>query len=191
MTGLYTVSTDTLAITASQKDSQAFEILYDRFSGPLLSIIYRMTQDRELSDDLLQDCFIRIWKNLHTYDASKALFFTWSAKIARNTVIDYFRSKNFKAKAIQMPEAYEYYRESNTSMIEDKQMLQQAVQQLELQYRTIIDLVYIWGFTQDEVSKMLNIPLGTVKSRARTAILQLRKALNVSWILKNLLKVDN
>lgn len=180
MTGLDTASIETLDETAFQKDSKAFEKLYDRFSGPLLSIIYRITQDRELSDDLLQDCFIRIWKNLHTYDANKALFFTWSAKIARNTVIDYFRSKNFKSKAIQMPEAYEYYKESDTRMTEDKHILHQAVQQLETQYRIIIDLVYIWGFTQDEVSKMLKIPLGTVKSRARTAILQLRKVLSVS-----------
>lgn len=175
-----TISIRALVETARKKDSKAFELLYEKFSGALFGIIFRMTNDQELSNDLLQDCFIRIWKSLEIYDADKALFFIWSARIARNTVIDHFRSKNFKHKPIQMPDVYEYYQESNASMTEDKHMLQQAVQQLTSQYRNIIDLVYIWGFTQDEVSKMLNIPLGTVKSRARIAILQLRKALNIS-----------
>lgn len=165
---------------ASARDIKAFEQLYQKTCGPLYSIIFRITQDKELSNDLLQDSFIRIWKNLETYDASKARFFTWAARIARNTTIDYLRSKSFKATAIQKHDVYEYYKEKTASMPEDKKMMQEVIMHLDVQYRTIIDLVYIWGFTQDEVSKMLNIPLGTVKSRARTAILQLRKALNIS-----------
>lgn len=185
MSGIRTPESEPLLIErlveqACAKDIKAFEQLYQHTCGALYGIIFRITQDKALTEDLLQDTFIRIWKNMDSYDPSKARFFTWAARIARNTTIDYFRSKTFKATAIQMHDIYEYCKQESASMPEDKKMMQEAIMHLDVQYRTIIDLVYIWGFTQDEVSKMLNIPLGTVKSRARSAILQLRKALNIS-----------
>lgn len=158
------------------RSRECFSELYDRYSNALMGVIFRITNDTELSEDLLQDTFIRIWRSIETFDAAKGSFFTWAVRIARNTVTDYFRSKNYKNQQIQKPVLYEVYHERLVEKdTEQQKMLHNIVLKLDPAYRQIIDLVYIWGFTQEEVSKMLDMPLGTVKTKARTAIQQLRK----------------
>ena len=78
------------------KDANAYNVLYDNYSSALYGIVSRIIPAEEIAQDLLQDVFIKIWKNIEKYDTSKGRLFTWMLNIARNSAIDYSRSKQFK-----------------------------------------------------------------------------------------------
>ena len=78
------------------KDTQAFSYLYDNYSAAIMGVIYKMTENTELSEDILQEVFIKIWNNFDNYDSSKGKLFTWMLNIARNLTIDNLRSKSYK-----------------------------------------------------------------------------------------------
>lgn len=158
-----------------QRGQQVYNYLYDNYSGALLSIIYNIVKDQELSNDVLQDVFVKIWRQIDTYDSSKGRLFTWMLNIARNTAIDTVRSKGFQNSQKNRELTESVYVSGGTSEIQTDQIgLKKLVYQLKEDHRVLIDLSYFQGFTQDEISKMMNIPLGTVKTRLRTALIQLR-----------------
>lgn len=158
-----------------QRGQQVYNYLYDNYSGALLSIIYNIVKDQELSNDVLQDVFVKIWRQIDTYDSNKGRLFTWMLNIARNTAIDTVRSKGFQNSQKNRELTESVYVSGGTSEIQTDQIgLKKLVYQLKEDHRVLIDLSYFQGFTQDEISKMMNIPLGTVKTRLRTALIQLR-----------------
>lgn len=124
----------------------------------------------------MQDCLVKVWKNIHSYDAGRGTFFTWLLNIARYTTIDYLRSKGFKqAQKIYPADLYEYTQGNHVNLPDTDQVgLKSLVQKPDTKYQKIIDLVYFWGFTQEEVAGILEIPLGTVKSRTRHALRELK-----------------
>jgi DNA-directed RNA polymerase specialized sigma24 family protein len=145
-----------------QKNQTAFAYLYDNYSAALNSVIIKMVDDTQLSEDILQETFVKIWNNFGQYDANKGRLFTWMINITRNLTIDTLRSKGYK----------NYY----GSMF-DTIGLKKQVQLLKPDQKIIIDLAYFNGYTQEEISKEMSIPLGTVKTRMRAAIIELRKLL--------------
>lgn len=162
------------------KDQQAFGYLYDNYSAALNGIIFKMVEDKELAEDILQEVFIKIWNNFTSYDNSKGRLFTWMLNITRNLTIDTLRSKGYKKQQkIQNNENSVNNFADNTANIEkfDSLGIRKHLDVLKNDQKQIIDLAYFSGLTQDEISKTLSIPLGTVKTRMRTAILELRKLL--------------
>jgi len=162
-----------------QKDKAAFSDLYDSYSGALYGVILRvLNNDEETAQDVLQDAFVKIWKSFESYDDSKGTLFTWILNIARNTAIDKVRS--LKRHSIQSLEKNVHLVDSqySTSSSVDKIGLKEVINKLKPEYKAIIDLAYFGGFTQEEISEQLKLPLGTVKTRARTALIELRKIIN-------------
>ena len=162
------------------RDQQAFAYLYDNYSGALNGIIFKMVEDKELAEDILQEAFLKIWNNFSSYDNSKGRLFTWMLNITRNLTIDTLRSKGYKKQQkIQNNENSVNNFADNSANIErfDSLGIRKHLSTLKNEQKSILDLAYFSGFTQDEISKTLNIPLGTVKTRMRTAILELRKLL--------------
>lgn len=160
------------------KDSSAYSLLYDNYSSALYGMISRVIPAEEIAEDILQDVFIKIWKNIENYDASKGRLFTWMLNIARNAAIDYSRSKQFKVEnKLQGMEPLQYegstYGQNNADFIGVKEQ----VAKLKDDYRILIDMIYFAGYTQEDTAKELNIPLGTVKTRVRAAIIKLRETL--------------
>jgi RNA polymerase sigma-70 factor (ECF subfamily) len=164
-----------VALLQQQSDS-AFNYLYDNYSGALYSIINQIVPDKEIASDVLQEVFINIWKKISTYDASKGRLFTWMLNIARNAAIDKLRSKNYQnsLKNRPLPEDVNTGRAVSISPSTSDAGLKKILTKLKEEYRTLIDLSYFQGFTHEEIAKMLGIPLGTVKTRIRTALSQLR-----------------
>jgi RNA polymerase sigma factor (sigma-70 family) len=172
------IETNALVIQLKAKNKAAYSVLYDQYSKALFGIALRMVSSQSVAEDLLQEAFVKIWKHIDLYDGSKGTLFTWMLNITRNVCKDYFRSRqhwyqtqlapnglesiDFKSKAMQMTYKHE------------SQEIEQLTQRLDLKYKEIIDLVYIQGYTQEEVAQMLQIPLGTVKTRSRNALKQLR-----------------
>jgi RNA polymerase sigma-70 factor (ECF subfamily) len=164
-----------VALLQQQSDS-AFNYLYDNYSGALYSIINQIVPDKEIASDVLQEVFINIWKKISTYDASKGRLFTWMLNIARNAAIDKLRSKNYQnsLKNRPLPEDVNTGMAVSISPSTSDAGLKKILTKLKEEYRTLIDLSYFQGFTHEEIAKMLGIPLGTVKTRIRTALSQLR-----------------
>jgi len=173
-------SEEELVSLVLQKDQQAFSYLYDNYAGALNTVILKMVENKELAEDVLQEAFVKIWNNFENYDKSKGRLFTWMLNITRNLTIDTLRSKSFKKQQKISGD------ENSVSSVEDTKAgidkfdamgLRKQVSDLKEDQRSIIDMAYFFGYTQDEISKHLGIPLGTVKTRMRTAITELRKKL--------------
>ena len=161
-------------------DQSAFAYLYDHYSAALFGIIYRIINNNELAEDILQESFVKIWNNFSSYDPTKGRLFTWMLNIARNLTIDTTRGKSYKKQTkIQSTENAVNCATKNTNENDRFDALGIRKQLIELKedQKQIIDLAYFEGLTQNEISKKLDIPLGTVKTRMRTAIFELRKLL--------------
>ncbi len=173
-----TYSENELVILLKQRHQSAFSYLYDHYSGSLFSVIINIVPDRELANDVLQEVFVKIWRQIDTYDTSKGRLFTWMLNVARNTSIDTFRSKNFQHSQQNRELTESVYEEGGSSETDTNKIgLRKIVHQLKEDYRVLIELSYFQGYTQDEISKMLAIPLGTVKTRLRTALVQLKQVI--------------
>ena len=165
-----------LIILLKQHDQSAFGYLYDNYAGALLSIIKNIISDNEIANDVLQEVFMKIWRQADSYDQTKGRLFTWMLNIARNTSIDMIRSKQYQnsQKNQELSETV-YDSAGSTNTQTDQIGLKKIVSGLKKEYKVLVDLAYFQGFTQDEISKILNIPLGTVKTRLRTALIQLKE----------------
>jgi RNA polymerase sigma-70 factor (ECF subfamily) len=166
-----------LVLGLKSRNEKYFGYLYDHYSPALYGIALRVINDEAVAGDILQEIFLKIWRSIERYDAEKGRLFTWMVNIARNTAIDTLRSKAHKLGQ----KVYEL--EGNTLdqlavlPAVDHLGLVKVVEQLSKEQRSIIDLAYYRGCTQDEIAKILDIPLGTVKTRMRNAIIQLRNIL--------------
>ena len=157
------------------QNEQAFGYLYDNYAGALLGIINQIIPDRETSNDVLQEVFINIWRKVHTYDPAKGRLFTWMLNVARNAAIDKVRSRNYQEnlKNQSLPEDVNTIGQSVRVQTDDYG-LRKLVGKLKDDQKVLIDLSYFQGFTHEEIAKMLALPLGTVKTRIRSALTQLR-----------------
>lgn len=162
-------------------EKKYFEYLYDRYSAALLGIIMRSIPNEDVANDVLQDVFVKIWKNIASYQPEKGRLYTWMLNIARNSSIDYQRSaQNKKDSVNQNLEDSVYHVDSSHQVNQETDVigLTSILNKLNEDQKAVIELVYLKGYTQDETSKLLNLPLGTVKSRVRSAIIELRKHLS-------------
>ncbi len=173
-------SEEELVLLLQNRDQQAFSYLYDNYSAALNGIIYRMVENKELAEDILQEAFVKIWNNFSNYDGAKGRLFTWMLNITRNLTIDTLRSKGYKKQSkISGDEnsVSNFTDDSRTAERFDAMGLRKQLANLKPEQRSIIDLAYFNGYTQDEISKEMGIPLGTIKTRMRAAIIELRKML--------------
>ena len=165
-----------LVLLLQQRNKAAYSYLYDNYAGALRAVIFNIVNDEELANDILQDVFVKIWKQIDSYDTLKGRLFTWMLNISRNASIDTVRSKGFRNNRNTGELTDATQRSAGSSEINtDAIGLKKIVYQLKEEYRVLVDLSYFQGYTQDEISKSLNIPLGTVKTRLRTALVQLRE----------------
>lgn len=184
MNSLNSIEITDLVHKVKAGNQSAFGEVYDRYCGAINSVIGRFIIDEDLAQDVLQDTFIKVWKNIQMYDDSKGSFFTWMLNIARNTSIDALRKTKKESKSeIQILETTV---SSSTTVQQNVGTigLKQLVEQLPAEQQTMIEYLYFKGYTQQEVADELDIPLGTVKTRSRMAMTELRKwfTLLILWI---------
>lgn len=165
-----------------KKDDRAFKHVYDMYSKSLFAVISNLVRDREEAEDVLQESFVKIWKNIDTYNESKGRFYTWILNIARNTAIDKLRSKGFNNSQKNLSsDNFVHLLDDSNKMINriDTIGIQEFVKKLKPKCIQIIDLLFFKGYTQQEASEELEIPLGTVKTQNRNCINDLRNFLKV------------
>ncbi|WP_027138686.1 RNA polymerase sigma factor [Gaetbulibacter saemankumensis] len=168
---------ETLVKQFKQKDEKAFETLYDMYHESMRGVIFNIVRDADIAEEIMQDVFIKAWNNASSYSSEKGRFFTWILNIARNAAIDKTRSKAFKNSKQNL--------DSNffVDILETKDSLDETtnsigiakfVKQLSKKCIEIIELLYFKGYTQSEASESLEMPIGTIKTRNRNCIKNLR-----------------
>ncbi len=161
-----------------ENDQRAIPLIYENYSSALMGVILKVVKDEAMAEDVLQESFIKVWKNAKKYDATKAKLFTWLYRIARNTAIDKIRSRNLKTeKEIQITES-NVYRLPTAGLNQDAIDLKKHLATLDNKYQIVLNALFFEGMTQQEASDELEIPLGTVKSRLKIGLRELKKIYN-------------
>lgn len=156
------------------QDSTAIGALYDAYGGALFGVVLRVVQHRELAEQVLQDTFVKAWRNGASYDTGKGRLFTWLLNIARNTAIDATRTAHFQHSRKTDSLDAVVHSPGSSNINPDQIGVREVVERLDEKYRTLIELIYFKGYTQEEVAEETGIPLGTIKTRLRYAINELR-----------------
>lgn len=171
-----TVETALLVQMVQSKSERGFNILYDRYSNALYSKLIKIVGHTEVADDLLQDTFVKIWKNINQFDPAKGALFTWMLNIARNQAIDYLRSptrknqlQNISIDLLLHHQDHFGGTTSNNSPIEFKDFKTKALQ-IDQKYAEVIDMIIFYGCTYQQTAQLLKLPIGTVKTRARKGL---------------------
>jgi len=168
-------------------DETALKSLIERYLKPIYSFVYRLTGNGQDAEDISQEVFVKVWKNLNKFDESKS-FKTWLFTIAKNTAYDSLRKKKeivFSDLEDEDGEGGVEEEISDSEILpemaliksEDVAGLEAAIKKLPFNYRAVIFLKETEELTFDEIGRILNKPLNTVKSHYRRAILRLRKIL--------------
>ena len=173
---------DTLIHKFQKKDVAAFEQLHSMYAENILGVINTIIQNPERSEEICQDVFVKIWDKASNYNPSKGRFFTWILNIARNAAIDELRSKSQKNWKKNLATSYfvgnlEEHDDMDSKM--DVIGLRKLLKGLKEKCTELIELLYFKGFTQKEAAEQLDIPIGTVKTRNRNCISQIRENMKV------------
>ena len=164
----------------TQKDAHAFEQLYEMYYKSILGVVYNIVRDEAAAEEVTQDVFIKAWQNAHAYSSQKGRIFTWLLNIGRNAAIDKIRSKSFRQKSKnQDVEIFVDILKDHSDLDKstDAIGIKSFVAKLADTCKKLIDLIYFRGYTQKEVSESLEMPLGTVKTKNRKCLNNLRAML--------------
>ena len=185
--GITTEPTDEQLIARfQQEDEYAYDLLVKRYKDPLMSFIFRFVNDKTDAEDILQETFLRLYKNKHYYKEI-AKFSTWIYTIAGNLAKTELRKKkrrNFFSIHNFMDTEKDYElpdkgvtpdREANSNITNIE--IQKAIDKLSAKFKQVILLRDVQGFSYEEIAKIVNVPLGTVKSRVNRARLKLQQDL--------------
>lgn len=175
------LSEEDLVLALGNQEKIAIEALYDMYSASLYGVISRIVIDIPTAEDVLQETFVKIWHSFSSYSAEKGRLFTWMVNIARNLAIDKIRSKDFKnqTKNHELENNVTFIDEQRNTVYKPELMgIKELVSTLKPEQKSILDLVYFKGYTHVEAAEELGIPLGTIKTRLRMAIIELRKNFN-------------
>ncbi len=178
MTAIKTYTEDGLVEALKMHDNDAFQYLYNNYKAALFTVVHQIITDKTIAQDVLQEAFITAWKNIDKYDASKGRLFTWLFNVTRNCAINTTRSKAYKSE--QKNDSFDnyvtYVDEKDSMSLNVNQIgLRKQVQLLREDYKNVVELSYFNGCTHEEIAKILTIPVGTVKTRLRNALIELRK----------------
>lgn len=184
MSPLHNLSEETLILLLKKKNQQAFSYLYDNYADSLFGVVSRIVTSADHAEEVIQDVFVKIWKHVDLFDADKGRLYTWMINIARNTALDYRKSKMVQNEMKNQPlsnivdreeeqDRSQNERNAHTDFIGFKNILDK----LKPECRVLIEMAYYEGYTQQEIAQQLDIPLGTIKTRTKTAFLQLKELL--------------
>ena len=169
---------ETLISQFQKKDEKAFETLYNMYSESMHGVIYNIVRNNAIAEEVMQDVFIKAWNNASSYTAEKGRFFTWLLNISRNAAIDKIRSKSFKDSGKNLNAEYFVDILETSDSLDDKTDaigIAKFVSKLAKKCIEVIELLYFKGYTQKEASETLDMPIGTIKTRNRNCINQLRE----------------
>ncbi len=156
---------------------------YDRYGRTAYGLFVRITRDKTVAEDLLQELFLRLWNRSQGFDSTRGALGVWILSIARNMAIDHVRSAQtrFSTRLRSMEHLEPLCLSKNPggleNRIDDRRVIQEAFGTLSADEKRVMELAYFEGFSQSEIAENIHQPLGTVKSRMRSALARLRNAI--------------
>jgi RNA polymerase sigma factor (sigma-70 family) len=182
-TGANHIPEEDLVSGLRQKNRESLSYLYDHYSAALYGVIYRVVNHQEVAEEVLQDVFLKIWNKVEGYDPAKGKLFTWMLNIARNQAIDRTRSKEI-SKSRKTDDITNIVnridRAENTELPVDAIGIREVLDRLPEGQRFVIEYLYLKGYSQSELAGEFGIPLGTIKTRLRLGMIELRSILNIT-----------
>jgi RNA polymerase sigma-70 factor (ECF subfamily) len=160
-------------------DAEAFATLYDRHIRAAFSLAHRMMGERQASEDLAQDAFLKVWRGASSYRAERGSVRTWILSIVHNRGIDQLRSQASRRRAQEKIEASAPRSQPSEAFTEtlrnsQRDQVREALNTLPPEQLKILELAYFSGYTHVEISDLLGLPLGTVKGRMRLGLKKVR-----------------
>lgn len=161
-------------------DQQFLDLLYKEYGGILFKISLGIVKSHAEAEDVLQESLVKIWKSAKSFDSSKAKLITWIVQIAKNTALDHLKSKAGKNAKLtdtiaDRPVTADLgVSRQNEDYIGVRETIDASLEQRD---KTILDMIYFQGYTQKEVAEKMDMPLGSVKTRIRLTVNQLRELL--------------
>lgn len=167
-------------------DRHSFELFYDRVGGVLFSVIIRILRNQQLSEDVLQEVFLEIWKKAPLYDEKRGKATTWVVVLARNRAIDRLRSIQREIKGQdelerETEQAQTFDSHDGFGIVADAESrtrVRDALAGLSSDQREVIEMAFFQSLTHTEIAERLDLPLGTVKARIRRGMLRLREIIS-------------
>ena len=160
-------------------DAEAFATLYDRHSRAAFSLAYRMMGERQASEDLTQDAFLKVWRGASSYRADRGSVRTWILSIVHNRGIDQIRSQASRRRTQEKIEASAPRSQPSEAFAEtwrnsQRDQVREALNTLPSEQLKVLELAYFSGYTHAQVSELLDVPLGTTKGRMRLGLKKMR-----------------
>jgi len=164
-------------------DARAFELFYDRHSGPAFSLAYRMVGNRTVAEDVSQEAFVSIWRSRLRYQSDRGSVRTWVLGIVHHRAIDALRRNTVhdkrRASAEGIEERFEAPEQTDVEAArrEEARTVRAAIDELPSEQVRVIELAYFGGFSHSQIASQLEMPIGTVKGRMRLGLDKLRRTL--------------
>ncbi len=174
-----------LMYRVAMAEKEALEALYTRYSSSVYSLAMFMLKQEALAEEVTQDIFLNIWSKASSYKAERGEPKSWIMSVAHHRIVDVIRSRR-RTQNVTDPGAYDRLETLPSSRISteeeverriEREYILEALNTLPPEQREVIMLAYFEGYSQSEMAKILNQPLGTVKTRVRLAMKKLRAAL--------------
>ena len=164
-----------------RKDPEAFEVLYDRHGGAAYSLAYRIVGDRAAAEEVTQEAFISVWRSGARFDSTRGSVRSWLLSVVRNRAIDFLRSRAGKAPKLDFDDEAVLEQRQATELTEEEALRREtaaevrgALGNLPGEQSKVIELAYFGGFSHSEISRILGLPMGTVKGRMRLGMEKIR-----------------
>lgn len=166
-----------LAVRSGNQDAMA--LLYDRYSSVVYAVALRVVGDTAGAEDVLQEIFMQLWRNPGAFDSSRGNLAPWLAVIARNRAVDMLRKRRPQTELEEttLSVSPDLAAETDRSRVAEK--VRGALQQMPNQQRSALEMAYFEGYSHSEIAAKTGEPLGTIKTRIRNGLMQLRKAVEV------------
>ena len=172
---------DSILSLIAKGEDRAFNLLIDKYGNLVWSIGRKFLYKESDVEDAVQDVFIAIWKAAEKFDHTKASEVTFISMIARRRFIDYLRkvSKHRNLQSIDDDNGQELFKESILNKSTDLQLIKDAIGTLEIEDQELLKLSIYQGYSHSEIARLLNIPLGTVKTRIRRNLIKLKELFDI------------
>lgn len=160
-----------------QREEDAILVLYDRYSQLVYSIILRVLRDEGVAEELTQDIFLQLWRQTKVYDPARGTLRTWIAVVARHRAVDQLRKRRQEVDINDLDLSVDAKQEENARDAQFLDKIQAEMSRMPAAERLVLELAFFEGYTHSEISANTGQPLGTIKSRIRSAISRLREVL--------------
>lgn len=165
-------------------DEGALSVIYDRYSAMLFGMLMRVLNNKQTAEEVLQDLFLQLWRSADKFDPARGSLPAWLLVIGRNRAISRLRGRP-SLEVLEETDGLYANTLASTANIEDEasrmelmETLKTALAQLPAEQRQAVELAYFEGMTQSEIAAKTGSPLGTVKTRMRSAMQVLKKRLD-------------